>query len=107
MENKRRLAWFILLRVVVVSFILVSTIILNAKEPGSLGDETLAGVFKLILATYLFSIVSLAVLRYTEKLQQTLTYAQLIWDLLLITLLILLTARHQFPVFLSLYSLHH
>jgi two-component system sensor histidine kinase PilS (NtrC family) len=96
-ENKKQLSWFILLRVVVVSIFLVSAIILNAKEPGSFGDEALSGLVRLILATYLFSIVSLAVLRYTEKLQQVLTYAQIIWDLLLITILILLTGGISSP----------
>src|SRR6266567_1067751 len=97
MEGKKRLAWFILLRVVVVSIFLVSTIILTAKEPGSLGDEALPGFFKLILATYLFSILSLVILRYTEKFLQPLTYAQIIWDLLLVTLLILFTGGINSP----------
>jgi two-component system sensor histidine kinase PilS (NtrC family) len=97
MEEKRRLAWFILVRVVVVSVFLVSTIILNAKEPASFADETLSGLFRLIIATYLFSIVSLAVLRSTEKFLQTLTYTQIIWDLLLVTLLILLTGGINSP----------
>lgn len=97
MEEKRRLAWFILVRVVVVSVFLVSTIILNAKEPASFADETLSGLFRLIIATYLFSIVSLAVLRSTKKFLQTLTYTQIIWDLLLVTLLILLTGGINSP----------
>lgn len=106
MEAKKRLAWFILLRVVVVSIFLVSTIILDAKEPGSIGDEALSGLSRLIIATYLFSILSLAVSRYTEKFQQPLTYAQIIWDLLLVTLLILFTgginSPYSFLYFLSI-----
>lgn len=105
-EEKKRLAWFILIRVVVVSIFLVSTIILDAKEPGSLGDEALSGLFKLILTTYAFSIFSLLFLRYTEKLQHPLTYAQVIWDLLLVTLLIILTggisSPYSFLYFLSI-----
>ncbi|MCM2359019.1 MAG: ATP-binding protein [Geobacteraceae bacterium] len=97
MEGKKRLAWFILLRVVVVSIFLVSAVILNAKEPGSLGDETLSGLARLIIATYLFSILSLAALRHSEKFQQAFTYAQIIWDLLLVTLLILLTGGISSP----------
>ena len=97
MEEKKRLAWFILIRVVVVSVFLVSTIILTSKEPGSLGDEALPGLFRLILATYLFSILSLVVLRYSRKLQQILTYSQIIWDLLLVTILILLTGGISSP----------
>lgn len=97
MEEKKRLTWFILLRVVVVSTFLVSTIILNVQESESLGDEALSGLFRLIIATYLFSIISLVVLRYTEKFQQSLTYSQIIWDLLLVTLLILLTGGISSP----------
>ncbi len=106
MVEKRRLAWFILLRVVVVSVFLVSTVILNVREPGSFSDETLSGLFRLILATYLFSTVSLIVLRYTEKFQQSLNYAQIIWDLLLVTLLIIFTGGINSPYpFLYLLSI--
>lgn len=97
MGEKKRLAWFILLRVVVVSVFLVSTIILDAREPGSFGDEALSGLFRLILTTYLFSIFSLAILRYSDKFQHPLTYAQIIWDLLLVTLLILFTGGINSP----------
>jgi two-component system sensor histidine kinase PilS (NtrC family) len=106
MEEKKRLAWFILLRVVVVSVFLVSAIILNIKEPRSFSDETLSGLLRLIIATYLFSICSLAVLRYTDRFQHALTYAQIIWDLVLVTFLILLTgginSPYSFLYFLSI-----
>ncbi|HEY6873436.1 MAG TPA: ATP-binding protein [Geobacteraceae bacterium] len=97
MEERRRLAWFILLRVAVVSVFLVFAILLHAKEPGSLGEEALSGLSRLIVATYLFSAVSLAVLRYAGKFQQILTYAQIIWDLILVTFLILLTGGINSP----------
>src|SRR6266702_15207 len=97
MEERRRLAWFILLRVVVVSVFLVSAIILHAKEPGSLGEEALSGLSRLIIATYLFSAISLAALRHTGKFQHLLTYAQIIWDLILVTFLILLTGGINSP----------
>src|ERR1039457_2654573 len=97
MEDKKRLAWFILLRVEVVSVFLVSTIRLVASEPGIFGDDILAGMFRLIIATYLFSIISLIALRFTNKFQQSLTYAQIVWDLLLVTLLILLSGGITSP----------
>lgn len=97
MEERRRLSWFILLRVVVVSVFLVSAIILHAKEPGSLGEEALSGLSRLILATYLFSVISLAALRHAGKFQLLLTYAQIIWDLILVTFLILLTGGINSP----------
>lgn len=97
MSDKKRLFWFIFARVVVVSFFLVSTIILNIKEPDSVSDIAFYGQIRLIVATYLFSIVSLLVLRFTDRLNRTLTYAQIIWDLLLVTLLLLFTGGINSP----------
>lgn len=106
MKEKKRLVLFIFLRVVVVSLFLVSAIILRFKEPVSLSDEALSGLSRLILATYLFSIVSLVGLRFAEKLLHALTYAQVIWDLVLVTFLILLTggisSPYSFLYFLSI-----
>src|SRR5664279_2234971 len=97
MNDKKRLAWFILLRVAVVSLFLISTLILNAREPESAGAAELTGLYKLIIPTYLFSIVSLIILKLSRGLQQALTYAQIIWDLLLVTLLVLLTGGINSP----------
>jgi two-component system, NtrC family, sensor histidine kinase PilS len=97
MNEKRRLTWFILIRVAVVSLFLISTIILNAKEPESVSTIALAALFKLIIATYLFSIASLVVLRFSERFQSILTYSQIIWDLLLVTLLLLFTGGINSP----------
>jgi two-component system, NtrC family, sensor histidine kinase PilS len=91
MIEKTRLAWFILLRMVVVSIFMASIVILFIKEPASFNDATLPELFRLIIATYLFSTVSLFVLRFTNKYQNILTYSQIIWDLTLVTILILLT----------------
>jgi two-component system, NtrC family, sensor histidine kinase PilS len=97
MGQRRPLFWFILIRVVVVSLFLVSTIALNAKEPESVAVATLSGLVKLIVATYLFSICSLLVLKFTGRFRQTLTYAQIVWDLSLVTLLLLLTGGIESP----------
>src|SRR5208282_5711023 len=97
MNEKRRLAWFILIRVAVVSLFLISTVILNAKEPESINETELFGFYKLIIATYLFSIASLIILRLATGLNRTLTYAQIFWDLLLVTLLLLLTGGINSP----------
>ena len=91
MAEKTRLAWFILLRMVVTSIFMASTVILFIKEPASLADATLPGLFRLIIATYIFSTVSLFFLRFTDKYQHILTYTQIIWDLALVTILILMT----------------
>ena len=63
MNEQKRLVWFIFLRVMVVSMFMVSTIILDIKDPDSFGDNTLSGLIQLIIATYLFSIISLVILR--------------------------------------------
>jgi two-component system sensor histidine kinase PilS (NtrC family) len=97
MGEKRRLAWFILIRVAVVSLFLISTVILNAKEPESINQAELIGFFQLIVATYLFSIASLIILRFAKGINRSLTYAQIIWDLLLVTILLLLTGGINSP----------
>jgi two-component system sensor histidine kinase PilS (NtrC family) len=97
MNEKRRLAWFILIRVAVVSLFLISTVILNAKEPESINGIELIGFYKLIIATYLFSIASLIILRLATGLNRTLVYAQILWDLLLVTILLLLTGGINSP----------
>ena len=97
MNEKKRLAWFILLRVAVVSLFLISTAILNARVPESASAAELTGLYRLIIPTYLFSIFSLIVLKLTKVLQRALTYAQIIWDLLLVTLLLLLTGGINSP----------
>ena len=91
MVEKKRLAWFILVRLVVVSLFLAAIAFLALREPDTLGEGALSGFISLIVATYLFSIVSLLLLRFTELINRTLAYLQIIWDLLLVTILILLT----------------
>jgi two-component system sensor histidine kinase PilS (NtrC family) len=97
MNEKKRLAWFILIRVAVVSLFLISTVILNAREPESAGAVELTGLYRLIIPTYLFSIASLIILKLSRVLQRALTYAQIIWDVLLVTLLLLLTGGINSP----------
>lgn len=97
MNEKKRLVWSILIRVAVVSLFLISTVILNTREPESAGAVELTGLYRLIIPTYLFSIASLIILKLSGGLHQTFTYAQIIWDLLLVTLLLLLTGGISSP----------
>lgn len=90
MTDKKRISWYIFVRLVVVSFFLASTIFLNIKYPVETDSNTFSGFIKLIVATYLFSLVSLYALKF-EKLLRSLAHAQIIWDVFLVTLLILLT----------------
>lgn len=106
MLGKKQLLWFIFFRVVVVSFFLVSTIILNVNDPDSFKGIAFQGLMTLIVATYAFSIVSLLVLKFSANRSMALTYAQIIWDLLLVTLLLIFTgginSPYSFLYFLSI-----
>ncbi|HTP65778.1 MAG TPA: PAS domain-containing sensor histidine kinase, partial [Geobacteraceae bacterium] len=97
MNEKRRLAWFIFIRVAIVSLFLISTAILNAKAPESAEAVELTGLYRLIIPTYLFSFISYAVLKFSKGFLKTLTYAQIIWDLLLVTFLLILTGGINSP----------
>lgn len=97
MDEKKRLTWFILLRLVVVSLFLASTTILNVKEPEIVVNEALPVLTRLIVSTYLFSILSLLALKFTDRFNLTLTYLQIVWDLFLVTVLILLTGGINSP----------
>jgi len=107
MPDRRRIGWFILLRVVVVSAFLTSTLFLDLHlDSAAEGVRTV--VIRLVLATYLFSLISYAVLKLTKRQVRTLSYAQIVWDLLLVTTLILVTggvsSPYAFLYFLSIVS---
>lgn len=106
MFDKKRLDWFIYLRLVVVSLFLASTLVLNVHSPEILGDVSIPGLVKLILASFVFSLVSLVVARSTGSFNRILTYSQIVWDLLLVTILLLLTggikSPYSFLYFLSI-----
>jgi len=97
MAEKKRLAWFIFIRVMVVTLFLVSTYILYLKEPDSIGQTSLVTLTKLIVATYLFSLVSFIALKISAAYQRFLTYIQIIWDLILVTLLLVITGGINSP----------
>ncbi|GFO57958.1 PAS domain-containing sensor histidine kinase [Geomonas silvestris] len=107
MPDRKRIGWFILLRVVVVSAFLASTLFLDLHlDSAAEGARTV--VVRLVLATYLFSLISYAVLKLTRRQVRTLSYAQIVWDLVLVTTLILVTggvsSPYAFLYFLSIVS---
>jgi len=108
MPDRKRIGWFILLRVAVVSAFLASTLFLDLHAVDALSDGSRTVVTRLVLATYLFSLVSYAVLRFTTRQLRALSYAQIVWDLLLVTTLILVTggvnSPYAFLYFLSIVS---
>ena len=106
MDEKRRLGWFIFFRVVVVSVLLGTATMLNLEEAENGIYPSLITVLRLIVATYLFSLGSFLFLRFTNKYTRFLTYLQIIWDLIFVTLLLLITggisSPYSFLYFLSI-----
>ena len=106
MDEKRRLGWFIFFRMVVVTVLLATATILNLEEAKNGTYPSLVTVLRLIVATYLFSLGSFLFLRFTNKYTRFLTYLQIIWDLIFVTLLLLITggisSPYSFLYFLSI-----
>ncbi len=106
MKDVKRLTWFILARVVVVTLFLAATLFLNIREPASLGEQALASFLDLFVATYVFSIFSLLALKLARKYIRGLAYLQIIWDLMFVTVLLLMTGGINSPFsFLYLLSI--
>lgn len=90
MKNERRLRLFIIARTVVTILFLVSTIILKLSDADAIGDVQFNGIIELMVFSCLFSAVSLAILRRQGWLA-LLTRLQIFWDILFVTLLLMLT----------------
>ncbi len=104
--EKNRLIWFNLARVVVVSLLLVATTILKLKESAFFDERALANLTILLICTYFFSIVSLVLLKITDRFSRPLTYLQIAWDLFFVTALLLITGGISSPFsFLYLLSI--
>ncbi len=109
MIEKKKVFWFILLRVMVVTVFLVTTVYLDVHTYDVSGEVAGKVLLRLIGATYLFSLLSLVALRpATPRYVRTLTYLQIVWDLILVTVLILVsggvTSHYAFLYFLSIIS---
>src|SRR6266571_3806620 len=104
--ERKRLIWFNLVRVVVVSLLLVATTILKLKESAFFDERALANLTILLICTYFFSIVSLVLLKITDRFSRPLTYLQIVWDLFFVTALLLITGGISSPFsFLYLLSI--
>lgn len=109
MIEKKKVFWFILLRLLVVSLFLVTTVYLDVHTYDVRGEVAGKVLLRLIGATYLFSLASLVALRSaTPRNVRTLAYLQIVWDLILVTVLILVsggvTSHYSFLYFLSIIS---
>ncbi|QOX78693.1 PAS domain S-box protein [Trichlorobacter lovleyi] len=90
MKTERRLRLFIFARIVVVVLFLVSTIILKLSDAEAISDIQFRGVVELMVLSCCVSLVSLAALRRQSWLLP-LTRLQIVWDILFVTLLLMLT----------------
>lgn len=97
MEENKRLIRYIFARVVVVSLFLLSTAILGIRGPHGIPGYAVSGLTRLVVATCIFSILSLFVLKLTERFTRPLKYLQIIWDLGFVTLLLILTGGVNSP----------
>jgi two-component system, NtrC family, sensor histidine kinase PilS len=90
MKTERRLRLFIFVRMVVITLFLASTIILKLSDAEAISDIQFRGVIELMVLACCISVVSLVALRRQGWLLP-LTRLQIIWDILFVTLLLMLT----------------
>ncbi len=105
MGAERRLRLFINARIVVSFLFLASTILLEFQDPSVEYVRFQPEVIRLMAFSFMFSIFSLLALKHGRH-NLFLTYLQVIWDLLFVTVLILFTGGIMSPYsFLYLVSI--
>lgn len=104
LENRKNLAWLIFVRLVVVSLFLASITYFNIRQTDFFPDKMLWNVTRLIIVTYLFSIFSLIALKVSALVVKPLGYAQIIWEALFVSILVVLTGgiSSTYPFFFNL-----
>lgn len=90
-EKKKNLAWLICSRLVVISLFLASITYFNIRQPDFFPDEMLRVVTRLIIITYCFSIFSLIALRLPPVIVNAVSYSQIVWEILFVTILLIVT----------------
>ncbi|MDK9717465.1 MAG: ATP-binding protein [Trichlorobacter sp.] len=90
MKTERRLRLFIFARIVVITLFLASTIILKLSDAEAISDIQFKGVIELMVLSCCVSLISLVALRRQGWLLP-LTRLQIVWDILFVTLLLMLT----------------
>ena len=97
MTERRRLIDFILARLFLVTLLLVSTLILKVQSPGSIEGWLFPRFFLLLTGAYLFSLLSIVVSWLNVGFTYILAYFQIIWDILFVTLLLVVTGGIDSP----------
>jgi len=105
MGPERRLRFFIYARMVVAFLFLASTLLFEYQSPSIEESIIRPGIVRLMVFSFSFSILSHAFIRF-ERYRFFLTYLQIIWDLLFVSLLLLFTGGIASPYsFLYLLSI--
>lgn len=102
-ELHRRLQLSLLLRVIMVTFLLGATAVIQARQTPSLIATSLLAIYILSGVTYFVTLVSALALRYLRRLT-ALSYAQIGWDIIFVTTLIYVTGGNE-SIFSFLYLL--
>jgi two-component system sensor histidine kinase PilS (NtrC family) len=105
MGSERRLRLFIYARIIVSFLFLAATLLLEYQNSLVVIERFQPGVIRLMAFSFIFSIISLLSLN-KAKYTQFLTYLQVIWDLLFVTVLVLFSGGILSPFsFLYLLSI--
>ncbi|MDD2271471.1 MAG: ATP-binding protein [Desulfuromonadaceae bacterium] len=103
--SERRLRLFIYARIIVYFLFLASTLLLKLQTPFVDTERYQPGIIRLMAFSFFFSLSSLLALK-RQKFTPFLTYLQVIWDLLFVTVLLLFTGGILSPYsFLYLLSI--
>ncbi len=102
-ELHRRLQLSLLLRVIMVTFLLGATAVIQARQTPSLITTSLIAIYILSGVTYFVTLVSALALRYSKRLV-ALSYLQIGWDIIFVTTLIYVTGGTD-SIFSFLYLL--
>ncbi len=102
-EFYRRLKWTLFLRLMVVTFLLVATIVVHLSKNPSLLVRPLIALYFLAGISYFITLVSLLIVRWVRKLLPF-VYAQILWEVIFVTALIYITGDIE-SIFSFLYLL--
>mgnify|MGYP005835652823 CR=1 FL=1 len=98
-----RLYWLMFLRVVVVTFLLGATVLLQVRETRNLLTPPLIGLYGLIGIIYFLTLIYIFLMKRVPSLKD-MAYAQIVVDILGSTALVYLTGLEE-SVFSSIYNL--
>lgn len=96
MKTVKRLHLFLIARLMVIAIFLASTIALKLTDSHAIGAVQFKGIIELLLTSACFSLISLAASRKPAWLQSV-TRLQTVWDILLVTVLLMLTGGISSP----------